>query len=240
VAKEIDTASRRASDSAAEAICRIAGIVLAEGPIRRVARRFEVTHESLANLIASVAGLRLGRDSRGDRTRFDDLKQRRLDVVDYATFKFQPLLLRHQAVVCDNTVYGEFWWYRLISAPNSELKNNICARPSSAGVVIESGNLPAASVDNNPIWTPNATVGTVGGSAKTWSQWQAFGYDMDGDNAHPKFANTAGEIFTLQSTSPATDMGAALSQVSMDKNGTARPKINMILAHTNIATPVHA
>ena len=66
-----------------EAVGGIGGVVLPEGPIRRVARRFEIAQQRLADLIAPAGRFRLGLDRRGDRAWFDDLEQSGLDgVVD--------------------------------------------------------------------------------------------------------------------------------------------------------------
>jgi hypothetical protein len=131
--------------------------------------------------------------------------------------------------IWNNTVYGAYWCYHLAAAPNSELKNNICWPTSgSTGVVIESGALPVANVDYNLIWAPNATIGDVNGSAKTWSQWQAFGYDVHGINSNPQFVSSnladASPDFKLMPTSPAIDRGITLSGVVDDYMRTARPQ----------------
>ena len=127
-----------------------------------------------------------------------------------------------KAQMWNNTVYGAHYCYRFISAPNSELKNNICWPASGGtGIVIESSALSTANVDYNLTWAPNAIIGNVIGSAKTWSQWQAFGYDVHGANANPQFANSD---FTLLSTSPAINRGATLPAVTTDRIGTPRPK----------------
>jgi Right handed beta helix region len=136
-----------------------------------------------------------------------------------------------RAQLWNNTVYGAYWCYRFIAAPNSELKNNICWPTSgSTGVMIESGALSAANVDYNLDWAPNATIGNVNGSAKNWSQWQAFGYDVHGVNANPQFVTVnptgAPQEFDLLPASPAIDGGTALSTVTDDYMGTQRPQGN--------------
>jgi hypothetical protein len=134
-----------------------------------------------------------------------------------------------KAEIWNNTVYGASWCFHVVSAPNSELKNNICWPASgSTGVVIESGVLATANVDYNLIWAPNATIGNVNGSAKTWLQWRGFGYDVHGVNADPQFANSAPtgapQDFSLTCTSPAIDSGTTLSAVIDDYRRLPRPQ----------------
>src|ERR1700676_3949520 len=64
-----------------QTVGRIGGIVLAEGAIRRIARRFEIASERLANLIALLAYFRFCSNSRRDHSRLDDLENGRLDRV---------------------------------------------------------------------------------------------------------------------------------------------------------------
>ena len=66
-----------------QTVDRIGGVVLAEGAIRRIACRFEIASERCADLITLLTQLRFGRNGRCDRSRLDDLEDRRLDrVVD--------------------------------------------------------------------------------------------------------------------------------------------------------------
>jgi hypothetical protein len=125
----------------------------------------------------------------------------------------------------NNTIYGGARSLTLDKTPNAEVKNNILlpAR-GGVGVYIVHGDIPAAHIDHNLIWAPNGNVASVNGSTKTWSGWQALGYDASGVNADPKFTNLSGRDLTLTSTSPAIDRGTALSQVTTDKNGVTRPQ----------------
>jgi hypothetical protein len=59
----------------------IGGIVLSEGTVGGVARRFEVAAEGLADLIPPLAGLLLGGCGGGDRAGTDHSQQRILDGV---------------------------------------------------------------------------------------------------------------------------------------------------------------
>src|SRR5713101_4745597 len=66
-----------------QAVLRIDGVVLPERPIGAVARRLEVAHQRLTNLIAAAGRLGLGLDSRSYRCRFDNPQKSFLDgVVD--------------------------------------------------------------------------------------------------------------------------------------------------------------
>jgi hypothetical protein len=130
-----------------------------------------------------------------------------------------------KAQMWNNTVYGAYWCYRFISTPNSELKNNICWPASNGtGVLFEGGTLPTANVDYNLIWAPNAAIGKVNGSAKTWLQWQTFGYDVHGVNANPLFTNAALNNLTLSQSSRAIDQGVMLPAIATDRIGTPRPQ----------------
>src|SRR5271166_6919988 len=61
----------------------VGGIVLAEGAIGRVARRFEIATESIAHLIPPFSGFPGGSIRSRDGTRADDTNQRFLDrIVD--------------------------------------------------------------------------------------------------------------------------------------------------------------
>ena len=66
-----------------QSVQRIGSVILAEGAIGRIASRFEITQQSVTDLIASLVRRGLGRDSRRDCSGLNDLKQRRLDrIVD--------------------------------------------------------------------------------------------------------------------------------------------------------------
>ena len=61
-----------------EAILRIGGVVLAEGPIGGVARRLEIAGQGLPRLVAPRRGLRLGRQRGSRGGGLDDGQQCRL------------------------------------------------------------------------------------------------------------------------------------------------------------------
>src|SRR6202048_3314249 len=59
----------------------ISGIVLPEGPVGGIARRFEVATESIAHLIPPFPGCLGGSGCRSDSARTDDAKQCFLDCI---------------------------------------------------------------------------------------------------------------------------------------------------------------
>jgi hypothetical protein len=123
----------------------------------------------------------------------------------------------------NNTIYGGYYCFQFVNTPHSALENNICwPTAGHIGINIVSGNLAAANVNHNLIWAPNATIASVNGNNLTWAQWQALNYDRNGVNANPQFTNVASQIFTLQSTSPAIQAGAIISQFTTDINGFSR------------------
>src|SRR5258706_5092714 len=64
-------------------VVRIEGVVLPECPIGAVARRLEVAHQRITNLIAAAGRLCFGLDGRSYRSRFDNPQKSLLDgVVD--------------------------------------------------------------------------------------------------------------------------------------------------------------
>jgi hypothetical protein len=64
-----------------EAVGGVDGIVLTEGSVGSVARCLKITRKSVADLIAPICHLTLGRNSCSDRSRCNDLEQRSFDSV---------------------------------------------------------------------------------------------------------------------------------------------------------------
>ncbi len=109
--------------------------------------------------------------------------------------------------IYNNTIFGvgnKNGWLRGIwlgqnagskGSPNNTVKNNIVY---SLGADIYLGTENAASDsgtvwDYNIIYTPNNLDSMdKAGVAKTWSQWQAAGYDTHGSNSAPSFVQPAG------------------------------------------------
>ncbi|MFO1070018.1 MAG: choice-of-anchor Q domain-containing protein [Geminicoccaceae bacterium] len=139
----------------------------------------------------------------------------------------------------NNTVIGGKRGFNLYKSPNAQAWNNI-VWPAAGGFafVIIDGTIPAANIDRNLIWAPNATVAYVGTSNLTYAGWKARGYDRSGVNADPLFTSLAAEDFTLQAGSPAIDAGAEFAEVTTDIAGTPRPQgaATDIGAYERIAT----
>ncbi len=129
-----------------------------------------------------------------------------------------------RVVVENNTVYGAEWGVYLNNSPLSVVENNIFTPHGSqaTGVVLAGASPGGSNIDYNLIF--GGSAGSINGSLKTWAQWQAAGYDAHGVNADPKFVNPAGHDFHLQASSPATDHGVTLSNVTTDYAGTPRPQ----------------
>ena len=64
-----------------EPVRGVSGIVLPEGPVGGIARRFEIATESIAHLIPPFSGFRGGSGCSGDRARADNAKQCFLDCI---------------------------------------------------------------------------------------------------------------------------------------------------------------
>jgi hypothetical protein len=131
------------------------------------------------------------------------------------------------------------------ASTNCELKNNIFyftgLNDGSIGVGYSGAGDNSADgfiSSNNYFYYPNSTVSPFGiyKVEKSWSQWQAAGYDVSGSayNTDPKLVdavveNPNGEVtgqlnLSLQSSSPCRDAGAVLSPYfTTDINGTSRP-----------------
>lgn len=129
------------------------------------------------------------------------------------------------ADIVNNTIVGGRRALNFENSPDVEIYNNI-AQPVSGGVAVYSaaGAPSAAHVDNNLLWSPNGAVANIGGGNMTWSQWKGRGYDAQGVNANPAFANPGAKDYTLQGTSPAINRGDTRLEVGPDQLGTARPQ----------------
>jgi hypothetical protein len=125
--------------------------------------------------------------------------------------------------IWNNTIYGGSRSLNLDKTPSAEVKNNILIpAKGGVGVYMVNGNIPAANIDNNLIWAPNADIAAVNGSRLNWSGWQRLGYDSDGINADPKFTDLNGKVLTLKPDSPAIDHGTTIKAVTTDLDGTSR------------------
>lgn len=124
----------------------------------------------------------------------------------------------------DNTIIGGQRGVNLAGANLAQVENNIIEpAPGGTGVMILPGTTVAPpSIDHNLIWAPNGTVATISGSALTWAQWQAGGYDLHGVNAGPNFLNASEGVYNPAVGSPAIGRGAPLSGVTTDYDGMTR------------------
>jgi hypothetical protein len=93
------------------------------------------------------------------------------------------------------------------------IKNNIIfTTPTRRTINLAVAQTGTVSINNNLQWRPDGNPNIiVAGANKTWAQWQALGYDVNGVNADPLFTNASSNDFTLQGASPAINAGANLS-----------------------------
>ena len=110
-----------------------------------------------------------------------------------------------------NTAFGEnsATLMQTTETPDPVIENNIIYSGSSSfGARLLDWNGNAANINNNIIYVPNSgNVWSINGSTKTWSQWQAMGFDSEGKNEDPKFNDIGGRNFSLQENSPGIDAG---------------------------------
>lgn len=109
--------------------------------------------------------------------------------------------------------------------------------PGYVGIRIRGASLPPASaIDNNLIYGPATFIAAeVGGTNRTWAQYQALGFDAAGVNADPMFVNPttdpATANYATQPGSPARGAGATIAAVATDRAGIARTVPYDIGAH---------
>lgn len=98
----------------------------------------------------------------------------------------------------------------LSGTSGSEIMNNLLYSSSAnrAILIILKNNPLNLRIDYNLIYAPNAShfLETASGY-KTWSEWQALGYDFHGLNINPLFVDAPSGNFRLQSQSPALGSG---------------------------------
>jgi len=94
------------------------------------------------------------------------------------------------------------------NATNVEVLNNI-AYANNNNIAIHIGpNVTNETVDYNSGYRDNGgDLYNIDNSNKTWSQWRAAGYDINGINLDPQLNNPLGKDFTLKATSPCIDAG---------------------------------
>ncbi len=126
------------------------------------------------------------------------------------------------ADIYNNTIIGGERAVNIYTTSNAQVKNNIIEPAAGGyGIMITGTAPPAANINNNLIYAPNATVGYDGGS-DTWAEWQAQGYDVNGVNANPDFTDAAAGNYTLASNSPAIGAGVDIPTITTDNTGAAR------------------
>jgi hypothetical protein len=127
------------------------------------------------------------------------------------------------AYIWNNTIYGGARGVN-IDASNVVKNNIIWPSANGFGVVMTGSTPPAANINNNLIWAPNANIANIDNITKTWSGWQAFGYDSKGVNADPGFTNLSYKQLMPTPTSAALNAGTPISQVTTDLQGVPRPQ----------------
>jgi hypothetical protein len=101
-------------------------------------------------------------------------------------------------------------------------KNNIVQTGrTNIAVNFESATQTAANIDYNLLYNPSGSIAAIGGSFKTWAQWQAAGYDASGANSDPLLDSSYKP--TVSSPTVAKTGGVDLSGTfTTDLNGTTR------------------
>lgn len=127
------------------------------------------------------------------------------------------------ADILNNTIIGGARTVYLDNSPKAEVFNNII-QPAAGGhaAVVLNARPPAANIDANLVWSPSGVTYYTGSANLSWSQWKALGYEANGINADPRFANPAAKDYTLSSSSPAIDEGLTLAGVTTDYRGATR------------------
>jgi hypothetical protein len=121
---------------------------------------------------------------------------------------------------------GPYYIYQSLSGADSDVLN--------AGASSFSGSLPTGYTAWGGTFNPADTgfpastsicplYDQINNIYYSWSGSQSAGYNIHGLNSDPKFTNIAGQDFTLQSLSPAIDVGATIASVPTDKTGRFRP-----------------
>jgi|GEM_PF-1891096 len=105
---------------------------------------------------------------------------------------------------------------------NNNIFYNVVAAPSFT-ITGWSGN--PKNIDNNLYFTGSSnSVVSYNSSTKSWSQWQALGFDAHGKFANPMIADINGKDFSIRTGSPAIRAGANLgASFNTDITGEIRP-----------------
>jgi hypothetical protein len=139
-------------------------------------------------------------------------------------------LLGSTAVLYNNVMYGNGMGLEVTTSGgnstvtalnNNIIANNFYANGGSYQIYIAAANVISAE-NNNILYSSlaPANISYYQAAAKTWTQWQALGFEANGINADPLLVSSTD--FHLQSTSPARTVGANLS-LKFDYTGTGLP-----------------
>lgn len=111
-------------------------------------------------------------------------------------------------------------------APDNIIKNNILYSASSTGVLYISPMSSGNQIDYNILYAPNSSYLVYSGGSKSWSAWQALGYDTHGYNVNPNFVSIGANVsnFLVQTGSQAINNGIDLgAPYNTDILGNIRP-----------------
>jgi len=112
------------------------------------------------------------------------------------------------------------------SVTNSQIyaKNNICYSPAYYAMCIDNGASPTSRVDYNQLWSGHATLVAYDGGGKTWAQWQAAGYDANGQNVDPSSEWDTGNEYRPNIGATSIDNGTDMSAYfTIDRDEVTRP-----------------
>ncbi|HEV8725280.1 MAG TPA: LamG-like jellyroll fold domain-containing protein [Candidatus Binatia bacterium] len=112
--------------------------------------------------------------------------------------------------IIQNNSYGISVNYR---ATNSKIYNNVVYANTYYGIDVGGGST-SALVKNNIVYQNGWTISDAGSGTVTSNNL----------TTDPQFVNPSASDFHLQSTSPAIDAGATLTEVATDLSGVARPQ----------------
>jgi hypothetical protein len=128
-----------------------------------------------------------------------------------------------QLICYNNTVTGNGNALLYVTGTSDPIiKNNIWNYGGTgASLKLTDWNGTPSNIDDNLFYSPNNSDSLyLNGSARTWSAWQALGFDAHGVNANPNLTAD----YELGAGSPAIDAGADLGTAyNTDFNGTTRP-----------------
>lgn len=105
------------------------------------------------------------------------------------------------------------------------MRNNIVY--VNGAVVLSMATQTAASINRNLLYRAGGSTSLVfyDGAARTWAEWQGFGFDAQGVNADPLFVSAGTGNYALQAGSPAVDLGTSAPD-TVDFLGHAVPQGN--------------